>query len=323
MSTDLQGSISSAISAANDKAAQKSEGGFAEQVARDRVSSANSRIKVAEGKVTRNQGEMAKIDEQLNPPPTKDVDTGGKEGGTKTVVDNEEVKRLNSKKSEIQQTLAQAQQEVQGAQEAAQNAASDAVTQAGINSETQSEMDSLLSKAASIKNTLSEGGSVEDSEVKALVDGFNKTSGDLTQEQNKAGVLSEAFYEPMAEYLKDIGGLLENPVSAGNAADANGDGIEEANLPQANKELNDVGITDLDQQTSFIDFATRVSDFEKGLVENGNQFGGEFTQDKFKALSEEHTNMTAGLNDQQKGTGVIKESSDVINRINEAAGVAA
>lgn len=320
MSADLQGAISSAISAANDKAAQKSEGGFAEQVARDRVSTANSRISVAEGKVTRNQGEMAKIDEQLNPPPTKDVDTGGKSGGTKTVVDQDEVRKLNSKKSGIQQALTQAQEEVKTAQEAAQNAASDAVTQAGINDQTQSEMDSLLSKAANIKNTLSEGGSVDDKEIKALVDGFKKTAGELTQEQNKAGIISEAFYEPMAKYLKDIGNLLKNPVQDNSANDANGDGINESNLPQVNKELNDVGITDLEEQNKFIDFSTRISDFEKGLIENGNKFGGEFTQDKFTALSEEHTNMTSGLNDTQKNTGVIKESSEVIARINAASG---
>jgi hypothetical protein len=319
MSADLQGAISSAISAANDKAAQKSEGGFTEQVAKDRVSSANSRISVAESKVTRNQGEMAKLDEQLNPPPTKDVDTGGKSGGTKTVVDTEEVRRLNSKKSGIQQALVQAQEEVKTAQSAAETAASAAITQAGINSETQSEMDSLMSKANNIKNTLSEGGSVDDKDIKALVDGFNKTAGGLTQEQNKAGILSEAFYEPMAKALKDIGNLLKTPVTT-NTGDANGDGVNEANLPQANKELNDVGITDLEKQNTFIDFATRISDFEKGLIENGNKFGGEFTQEKFTTLSKEHTDMTAGLTDQQKGTGVIKESSEVIGRINAAAG---
>jgi len=209
MSTDLKGAISSAISQANDKAAQKSEGSFKEQVARDRVSMANNRISVAESKVTRQQGEMAKIEEMLSPPPTKDVSEGGKNGGTKTVVDQEEVKRLNSKKTGIQQQITQAQQEVTNAQQEAQNAASEAIAQSGINAETQNEMDALLAKASNIKETLSEGGNVEDNEIKDLVDRFGAVAGELTQEQNKAGVLSKSFYEPMAEAFEGISDLLD------------------------------------------------------------------------------------------------------------------
>ena len=44
---------------------------------------------------------MAKIQEQLSPPPTKDVPEGGKNGGTKTVVDQDEVRKLNSQKNNI------------------------------------------------------------------------------------------------------------------------------------------------------------------------------------------------------------------------------
>ena len=109
-------SISSAISQANAKSAEKSEGNFSEQVARDRVSAAQSRIGVAESKVDRASGEKAKIDEQLMPPPTKDVSTGGKSGGTKTVVDQEEVRRLNSSKANFDSQIAQAKQEVEKAQ---------------------------------------------------------------------------------------------------------------------------------------------------------------------------------------------------------------
>ena len=323
MSADLQGAISSAISQAQDKAAQKSDGNFNEQVARDRVAAANSRISVAESKVTRHQGEIAKIDEQLNPPPTKEVSTGGKSGGTKTVVDQDEVKKLNSRKSQMQQQLAQAQQEVKDAQQAAQNAASDAINQAGINEQTQNEIDSLMAKANNIRNTLSEGGSVDNKEIQDLVDRFNKVSGELTDEQNPGGLLSEAFYNPMADALKDISDFLKNPVQTGVEGDANGDGVAEDNLPAENKALNDVGITDLAQQNSFIEFAVEVSDFEKGLVANGNQFGGEYTQERFQQLSAQHTEMTKNLTDQQKNTGVIKETTEIFDRINAAAGAGA
>jgi hypothetical protein len=305
MNADLQGAISSAISTAQSKAAEKSEGNFNEQVARDRVASANQRISVAEGKVTRNQGEMAKIDEMLNPPPTKEVSEGGKDGGTKTVVDQEEVRRLNSKKSQIQQNLTQAQQEVQEAQQAAQNAASDAITQAGINQETQSEIDALTAKANNIKNTLSEGGEVDDKEIKDLVDRFNKVSGELTEENNPAGLLSEAFYEPMAEALEDISNYLENPVQASG-------GNENAPPPEgtADRVLYDAGITNKEVIANLVTVNTELSEFDKQMGETQS-----FDQEAFNKLVEKFNKNTEGLTDVQKNAGVNKGSQELIAKI--------
>lgn len=313
MSTELQGAISSAISQANDKAAQKSEGGLIEQVAKDRVASANSRISIAESKVNRNQGEMARIQEQLSPPPTKEVSEGGKNGGTKTVVDQDEVKKLNSQKNNISTQLAQAQQEVQKAQQEAQSAAGEAIKQAGVNSETQSEMDSLMSKANNIKNTLSEGGKVDPKEIKDLTERFGKVAGKLTAENNPGGLLSESFYKPMAKTLKDIGDLLKTPPTNNATVDPN-------KLPQVNKELHNVGITSLEDQNKFISFNEDVNKFAKGIRDNQGKFGGEFTEDKFKELIAKNTEQRAPLNDTQKNTGVIKQNEDTINGIKSQTG---
>jgi hypothetical protein len=313
MSTELQGAISSAISQANDKAAQKSEGSFNEQVAKDRVATANSRISVAESKVNRNQGEMAKIQEQLSPPPTKEVSEGGKNGGTKTVVDQDEVRKLNSQKNNISTQLAQAQQEVQKAQADAQAAAGEAIKQSGVNAETQSEMDSLMSKANNIKNTLSQGGKVEDKEIKDLTDRFGKVASGLTAENNPGGLLSTAFYKPMADTLKDISDLLKKPAVNNATVDPN-------TLPPANKALHDVGITDLEQQSKFITFNEDVNKFAKGIQDNQGKFGGEFTEEKFKEIIAKNTEQRAPLNDTQKNTGVIKQNEDTINAIKTSTG---
>jgi hypothetical protein len=98
MSTDLQGSISAAISKADAKAAEKTEGNFSQDIAKDKVAQARNRISVAEAKVQKNQTQIADIDNKIANPPTQEVSAGGKEGGTKTVVDKEEVARLEKSK---------------------------------------------------------------------------------------------------------------------------------------------------------------------------------------------------------------------------------
>ena len=314
MSADLQGAISSAISQANDKAAQKSEGNFSEDLARERVASANSRISVAENKVTKYQGEMAKVDQQLANPPMIDKQTGdGKSSSTTQVADANEVRRLETKKGDIDKMLAQAQQEVKSAQEEAQTASAEAIDQAGINEGTQNEMDSLLAKANNIRNTLSEGGTVEESEIKDLTDRFSKVADELTEEQNPGGLLSEAFYEPMADTLKDISELLENPP-------VNDAEIDPENLPPLNKELYDVGITDIGQQSEFIDMNEELNAFADGIRENGGQFNEEYSEAKFSEMVAKNTTLREPLNDTQKNTGVIKTNNDIIEGIKESTG---
>jgi predicted nucleic acid-binding Zn-ribbon protein len=316
MSTELQGAISSAISQANDKAAQKSEGSFTEQVAKDRVATANNRISVAESKVNRNQGQMADIQQQIETPPTEEkVQGDGKNQKTVTQVDQAELRKLNTQKNDIQTQLAQAQQEVQKAQADAQAAASEAIKQTGVNAGTQSEMDALMAKANNIKNTLSQGGKVDDKEIKDLTDRFGKVAGGLTAENNPGGLLSTAFYKPMADTLKNIDDLLKK-------APVNDATVDPSKLPPANKQLHDVGITNLEQQNKFISFNTEVNKFAKGIQDNQGKFDGEFTQDKFKEIIAKNTEQRAPLNDTQKNTGVIKQNDDTINAIKTSTGFA-
>ena len=77
MSTDLQGSISAAISKADAKAAEKTEGNFSQDIAKDKVAQARNRISVAEAKVQKNQTQIADIDNKIANPPTQEVSAGG------------------------------------------------------------------------------------------------------------------------------------------------------------------------------------------------------------------------------------------------------
>lgn len=316
MSTDLQGSISAAISQANAKAAEKTEGNFSQDLAKDEVAKAQNRISVAEAKVQKHQVGIAEIDEQLAPPPTKEVSTGGKSGGTKKVVDTEEVKRLKKSKKNIQGQLNTAQQEVANAKAEAQAASNKALEQAGINAETQTEIDTLLSKAESIKESLSKGETVADSDIEKLTQDFAALSNNLTKEDNKGGILSEALYKPMADHFKDISELLKNPVEADNGNDT----FDPNTLPEANKALYDIGITDLEEQGEFIQLGVDLDNFAQGIRDN-NGFTEEFSQDKFKELITKNNTLTTNLTDDQKNSDtIIKENFNVIQGIKESTG---
>lgn len=315
MSTDLQGSISAAISQANAKAAEKTEGNWNQDLAQHEVAQAQNRISVAEAKVQKNQVQIADIDQQLAPPPTKEVSTGGKDGGTKTVVDTDEVARLEKSKKNIQGQLNIAQQDVATAQAEAQAASNRALEQAGINAETQTEIDTLLSKAESIKESLKKGETVADSDIEKLTQDFAALSNNFTKEDNKSGILSEVLYQPMADHFEDISNLLKNPVEPN---DGNGT-FDPSTLPEANRALYDVGITDLNEQDQFIQLGVDLDNFARGIQEN-NGFTAEFSEENFRTLIASNNTLTANLNDQQKETGVIKENSNVIQGIKDATG---
>ena len=313
MDNSLKSSINAAISEATAKSAQKSEGDFAQRTEASKVQAAQARINTAESKLTKYKNDKALNDQAIANPPMKDVSTGGKNGGTKQVVEQTELNKLKQKDTQIKQQIAQAERDVEEAREEAQAAANAATEKAGITQELQTEIDSLMSKANSLGNQMSKGEELSEDDISEFIEDFNTLAGKTTAEDNAGGILSQAVFNPVKETLKDIKEYLETEqVDTDSTAE-----VDTNNLDPAQQALLDVGIS-LEAQDEHFTLADDLSNFEKGLGENYENFDAE----AFEALKDRQVAATQSLSETQKNTGVIKENSDIIGRIeaNVAAG---
>ena len=311
MDNSLKSSINSAISEATAKSAQKTEGDFAQRTEAAKVQAAQSRINSAESKLTKYKNDKALNDQAIANPPKKDVSTGGKNGGTKQVVDQDELNKLKQKDTQIKQQIAQAQRDVETAREEAQAAANAATEKAGITDELQSEIDALMSKANSLGNQMAKGEELSEDDITQFIEDFNELAGKTTAEDNAGGILSQAVFDPVKDTLKDIKEYLETEqVDTESTAE-----VDPNNLDPAQQELLDVGIA-LDAQDTHFTLADDLSKFEKNLGENYENFDAE----AFEALKDRQVAATQGLSETQKNTGVIKENSEIIERIEANVG---
>ena len=130
MSNGLSGELRTAISSIQSKSAEVSSSDFLSDVASARVTEAKSQITFAKSGVDRNQRQLDDVEAKLNPPPTKEVSSG--KGGSKTVVDTEEVRKLEGIKGNISAQLAQSKAAVESAESEAQTAAIDALKASGL-----------------------------------------------------------------------------------------------------------------------------------------------------------------------------------------------
>ena len=210
----IQSQLKQAIQDVSTKSSEVSAGNFSSDLAAQAASAAQSVISVKEGAVNAREKDLDTVLQKLAPPPTKDISEGGKSGGTKTVVDQEEVKKLETQKASIQSQLEQAKSEVADARQDAEVASTKALTEAGISQEKQSEMQSLTDRISAMQDSLSEGKQVDEKDVAKLITDFHAISDDLTKDQNKSGLISKAFYDPVKDGLENISKLMEKNASA-------------------------------------------------------------------------------------------------------------
>lgn len=307
----IKSNLKSAIASAQAASSAKAEADFSSTIAKDTVAQARSKIPNAESKLKREEGQLADVNQKLNPPPTKEVDEGGKDGGTKTVVDQDEVAKLNKQKSLHQTNIDAAKREVEEARAAADQASSQALVQMGISADKQLEIDNLNAKADSIASKLSEGGSVTDQEIKELVDGFESTKEGLGE--NKGGVLSEAFYDPFKAKLENILELIENPPAQGGEE---GGGEAAAPPPEGtmDRQLFDIGITD---NAKIVEFTTFQEDFA-AFSAKVNAGGADVTAEESTAIFNRYDALVAPLSAEQKSSGVITTLDEDVQAIKAA-----
>jgi hypothetical protein len=205
--TNLAGELRTAISTIRTKTSEVSNSSFLEQVKGSRVDSARNQIKFAEGSVLRNQSLLDTILSKLNPPPTKEVSAG--KSGTKTVVDEDEKRRLEAQKGNTEAQLNDAKGQVATAQQEADIASQEALSQSGITKDLLTNIQSLMVKADAIKEGLAKGETVEEKDVKSLIKGLGET---MEKIDKPSPAVRDAFLKPMEEKLNEILKLVqENP----------------------------------------------------------------------------------------------------------------
>lgn len=205
----LKGALSTAISGANAKGAEKSEGDIQADILAGATQSAQDKIALVQSKADRQGVVVSGLDEQIANTSETIEESSGDKGGSKTTVANPELKELKTERTQALANLTAVKADVEDAKAEAQEAATAALAQSGINAEIQAEMDGLTKLASNIQSSLSKGEKVDDAQITKLTDGFAGVSDKLTKDDNKGGVLTSAFYKPMAEAFEEIADLLD------------------------------------------------------------------------------------------------------------------
>ena len=223
MSNSVAGELRSAISSIRNKASEASNSSFLEEIKGSRVEAAKSQIGFAQNGVLRNERQVDDINSKLNPPPTKEVSSG--KSGSKTVVDTEEVRSLESKKTVAEGGLNTAKTQVQNAEQEAQIATQEVLSQSGITKGLQSEIEALASKADAIKGSLAKGESVSEKDIKDLLKGLQKVGAQI---KDPTKSFKEAFLNPMEERLTGILALVEANPDLVTSDDVSGNSEEDS-----------------------------------------------------------------------------------------------
>lgn len=294
MNPTIKAALNSTISTLENKSRETTEAEFNVKTASARAAEAQRKIGSAESKVEAQQTSLDDVNSKIATPPMKEVSTGGKNGGTKKVVDEEELTKLQNQKKNITGLLTQARTDVETAREEAANTSTEALQAAGIKQETIQEASELQNRVAAMQKTLSEGGKVSDQDLEKLATDINTFSGKLNKEDNKADVLGNAVYDPLAKGLKNIIKTIEknNAQPDPNAPPPEG---------TVNRQLFDIGIKG-EPQTKIIKLMEKAA--ERNLqIDQGKTF----TKDEMKTMFNEYKTLTNGLTDTQKNSEVIKD----------------
>ena len=181
--------LSSIISKATEKASKAESSKFDDEILGSQLKAAEERIKSAENQVQKYDTEKAGIQDQLSPPPTKEVSGQGKKGtGSKTVVDEREKNRLEASLRASDVQLTQAGSAVEAARSEAEDLRGQALNNAGVSQDQQKSMTNLLEQIAQLQ-------------TEAKDDQTDLTGEDFQNKLNKA----VADADKLAGDLPDIG----------------------------------------------------------------------------------------------------------------------
>lgn len=174
------------------------------------VSIANSKksaVRVKEGLIGTLQSRLDSILSQLNPPPTKEVSDGK---STKTVVDEREVKKLQSEQRATESQINQARSDVNEAKDEAETATQQALAAASVSQEAQAGLQAALTTITELETKLTKGETVTAPQLQGALTAYSQAS--ASAPENTSGALSLAFYNPATKSLRHINRMItDNP----------------------------------------------------------------------------------------------------------------
>lgn len=145
--------IRSAITKAQGKLDEATASDRDQRILDSQVSAANDRVKSSEAAVTRAEMTKKEAEDKLSPPPTKQIQSDGKKGGTKTVVDEVEKDKLQAQVRAANTQIQQAVQSVDDARAEAERLTGQALDGAGVSSDQQKAMSDLSDLMTDLKRS--------------------------------------------------------------------------------------------------------------------------------------------------------------------------
>ncbi len=198
--------IRSAISSAQSKVDQASNSDTQQRILESQIAAANDRVTSSEAAVTRSEMTKKEAEDKLSPPPTKQIQSDGKKGGTKTVVDEVEKDKLQAQVRAADTQITQARQGVDDAKAQAEALTAQNLDSAGVSSEQQQSMSNLsdlvsqLKEASEDPQTNFEGDEFQD-KLKSAVDQIAVLKDDLPTTPN--GSLKD-FWKEVTEGMTAV-----------------------------------------------------------------------------------------------------------------------
>jgi hypothetical protein len=293
MNPTVKASLKSTITALENKSSETTAADFNIKTASDRALAAQKKVGTSESKIEGYQTSLDSVNQQISDPTKIEKSTGGKNNEKIYETDPEETKKLQTEKNNITNLINQAKNEVETARSEAETASNEALKAAGIKQEIITEANELQARLASMQENAREGKDIPEQDLQKLGTDINNFNNKLTKNDNKADVLGNAVYDPLAKGLKNLIKLIEKNI---NQKDPNTPPPEGS----INRKLFDIGIKG-EPQTKVTNLITKMST-SNTEINNGKAF----SKDEMKAIYTEYKTLTNGMTDSQKNSDVIK-----------------
>ncbi len=198
--------IKSAITKAQGKVDQATTSDTNKRILDSQIQAANDRVKSSEAAVSSSEMTKSQAEDKLSPPPTKQIASDGKKGGSKTVVDEAEKDKLQAQVRAADVQIQQAKQTVDDAKAQAEALTAQSLNEAGVSSEQQKSMSDLSNLMAQLKSmaddpqTNLEGDAFQD-KLKTAVDKIGVLEKDLP---NAANTQLADFWKEITDGMTEV-----------------------------------------------------------------------------------------------------------------------
>ena len=154
MSSSVENQVKTSIQESQEFAAIKETSSFDMQIATSSESAAQAAIGQADSMTQMLQMQRDETNQQVLNPPMKEVSSGGKSGGMKQVVDNQELGKLQAQLKALEGQLADAKNKAEGARAEATESTVRRIELTSTEEEAANGESEALAKASSLRTSL-------------------------------------------------------------------------------------------------------------------------------------------------------------------------